>query len=378
MERSDWERIRGEFPSLAAWTFLNTATFGQVPHRAVEAVERHFERRDRFACADFIEWFDECDDIRDLCARLVHCAPSDIAFIPNASTALSLLLGGIDWKPGDRFVTLEHEFPNHYYHPLFLGGTSGVEFLELPWERFYNSITPRTRLVALSTVNYSTGFRPPLEEISAFLHERGVLLYLDGTQSVGALEFDVSKVRPDLLAVHGYKWLLSPNGAGFMYVSPELRAWLEPMTIGWRSHWDWRNHDYLHHGAPEFKSEAEKYEGGMLSFALLYAMAESVKLVLEIGPDVIERRVMELAELTRCVLRQAGGALLFDQLPHYDSPIVTARFEGRDASAMAKELAARKVLVAARQGNLRVSPHFYNDESDLERLRQEMGRSSRA
>jgi len=65
MERSDWERVRGEFPSLAAWTFLNTATFGQMPHRAVEAVERHFERRDRFACADFIEWFDECDDIRD-------------------------------------------------------------------------------------------------------------------------------------------------------------------------------------------------------------------------------------------------------------------------------------------------------------------------
>jgi hypothetical protein len=96
--------------------------------------------------------------------------------------------------------------------------------------------TPRTRLVAISTVNYSTGFRPPLEEISETLRRRGILLYLDGTQSLGALQFDVSRIRPDLFAVDAYKWLLSPNGAGFMYVSPELRERLAPAVIGWRSH----------------------------------------------------------------------------------------------------------------------------------------------
>ena len=374
MDTPDWGRIREEFPALSNWTFLNTATFGQVPQRAVEAVTRHFARRDRLACADFLDWFDEMDCVRELCARLVHCTAEDIAFIPNASTGLSLLLGGMDWKAGDRFVTLENEFPNHYYHPLFVGGTRGVEFVEVPWEGFYEAITPRTRLVALSSVNYSTGFRAPIAEIAEFLHERGALLYVDGTQSVGALEFDVSKMQPDLLAVHGYKWLMSPNGAGFMYVSPELRQWLHPATIGWRSHLGWRDHDNLHHGTPEFKSQAERYEGGMLTFAVLYAMAESIKLVLEIGPGVIERRVTELADKTRCLLRQAGGELFYDRLPHYDSPIVTARFEGRDVSAMARELKARNVLVAARHGNLRVSPHFYNDERDLERLADAMSR----
>ena len=191
-------------------------------------------------------------------------------------------------------VTLEDEFPNHYYHPLFLGGR-GVEFVETPWERFYDAITPATRLVALSMLNYSTGFRAPLEEISAFLRERGVLLYVDGTQGLGPLELDVSQVPVDMLAVHGYKWLLSPNGAGFMYVSPRVREWLPPAVIGWRSHRGWRNHDNLHHGAPEFKSEAEKYEGGMLTFAVLYAMAASLEMFLEIGPAAIESRVAEIS-----------------------------------------------------------------------------------
>jgi selenocysteine lyase/cysteine desulfurase len=367
LSRPDWTQIRAQFPSLARYTFLNTATFGQMPRAGTEAAACHFARRDEFACADFMDWFDDADRIRELCARLVHCNPSDIAFIPNASTALSLLLGGIDWKPGDRFVTFEDEFPNHYYHPLFLGGR-GVEFVETSWDRFYDAITPRTRLVAVSMVNYSTGFRAPLAEISAFLRERGVLFYVDGTQGLGALELDLSRVPIDMLAVHGYKWLLSPNGAGFMYVSPRLREWLQPGVIGWRSHSGWRNHDNLHHGAPEFKRDAEKYEGGMLTFAVLYAMAASLELFLAVGTDTIARKGEELTEKTKSVLRDGGAALLSDTYPHYDSPIIAARFPGQDASIIARRLQEQKVLVAARHGNLRVSPHFYNNEADLERL----------
>jgi selenocysteine lyase/cysteine desulfurase len=364
---TDWVQIRGEFPALAEWTYLNTATFGQMPRRAAEAVARHFARRDELACTDFMRWFDDADRIRARIAEFIRCQPADIAFIHNASAGLSLLLGGLDWKTGDRIVTLEDEFPNHYYYPSHLRGC-GVEFVETAWERFYDQLTPRTRVVAVSTVNYATGFRPPVEELSAELRRRGILLYLDGTQSLGALQFDVSRIRPDLFAVDAYKWLLSPNGAGFMYVSPELRERLAPAVIGWRSHRDWRNHENLHHGAPQFSTEAEKYEGGMLPFALLYAMDAAIGTVQAIGPERIERRVMELAGKTRDVLRAAGAVLLADGSPHYDSQIVTGRFAGRDAPAIARELQARKVLVAARHGNLRVSPHFYNNETDLARL----------
>jgi selenocysteine lyase/cysteine desulfurase len=171
-----------------------------------------------------------------------------------------------------------------------------------------------------------------------------------------------------MLAVHGYKWLLSPNGAGFMYVSPRMREWLQPGTIGWRSHADWRNHDNLHHGAPEFKREAEKYEGGMLTFAVLYAMAAALELFHSVGTKAIEERVADLVGKTRAVLRAAGASLPADRDPHYDSPIIAARFEGRDPSAIARRLEERNLLVAARHGYLRVSPHFYNNEADVERL----------
>jgi selenocysteine lyase/cysteine desulfurase len=363
----DWQSVRCQFPALERWTFLNTATFGQLPKQATAAVEHHFEHRDELACADFLNWFDDADRIRAQAARLVSCEPNDIAFIPNASTALSLLLGGIDWKPGDRIVTLEHEFPNNLYFPALLE-RQGIEFVETSWEKLDRAVDSRTRLVALSTVNYTNGFRPPLEELRELTRVQGALLYLDGTQSVGALRFDCQAIQPDILAVHGYKWLLSPNGAGFMYVSPATRRWLAPNVIGWRSHHDWRNVDNLHHAAPEFKESAEKYEGGMLNFTALYAMSASIGMMLDIGPDVIEARVLELADRVRRVMREAGAELSGDSFPNYVSPIVAGRFPQIDASRLACELKEQKVLVSARHGKLRVSTHFYNNEEDVERF----------
>ena len=120
---TDWNAIRGEFPALAEWTYLNTATFGQMPRCAAEAVARHFARRDELACTDFMGWFDDADRIR---ARIAAVHP-----LPGRRTSrsfrmrrpgLSLLLGGLDWKTGDQIVTLEDEFPNHYYYPSHLRG----------------------------------------------------------------------------------------------------------------------------------------------------------------------------------------------------------------------------------------------------------------
>jgi cysteine desulfurase / selenocysteine lyase len=356
----DWEAIRCEFPALAHWTYLNTATFGQLPRRATEAVARHFAHRDELACWDFLAWYDDADRLRAKIGRLIGCAPADIAFVPNASTALGLLLSGLDWHSGDRVLTLEHEFPNNLYAPGSLQ-RFGVEMIAVPWERFCESVDARTRLVVLSSVNYNTGFAPPLAELADFLRARGILLFIDGTQSLGALRFDVSRIQPDMFAVHGYKWLLSPNGAGFFYIAPELRERLQPNVVGWRSHRDWRNVDNLHHGAPEFPSTAEKYEGGSVSFALLYAMEASIDLMLEIGLEAIERRVLGLADAVRGILRELGASVADGA-----SPIVAARFENCDVSALARALKEERVLVAARRGHLRVSPHLYNNEQDLE------------
>jgi selenocysteine lyase/cysteine desulfurase len=356
----DWAEVRKEFPALEQWTYLNTATYGQMPRRANEAMTRHLQIRDELACSDYMSWFDDMDRLRQSAARLVHCAARDVAFVPTASAALGLLLGGISWREGDRVVTLEGEFPNNLYAPHFC---PGVEFVETAWEGFYNAITPRTRLVLLSMLNYASGFRPPLEEIAPYLRERGVLLYVDGTQGLGALQFDVSKIQPSMLAVHGYKWMISPTCAGFMYIDPSLRERLQPNIVGWRSDRRWREVGNLHHGKPEFVDSAEKYEGGMIPFALLYALHASIELMLELGPDNIERRTLGLADTLRARLREAGGVVADGA-----TPIVSAQFPDRDVSAMFRRLKEQRILVAARHGFLRVSPHFYNNEADIERL----------
>jgi selenocysteine lyase/cysteine desulfurase len=362
----NWESIRAEFPALGQWTYLNTATFGQVPNRATEAVARHFAHRNELACSDFLNWFDDMDRIRASVGQLIHCRPNDVAFITNASSALGMVLAGLEWETGERIVTLEDEFPNNLYAPHGLEAR-GVELVECRWEQIREAVTERTRLVVVSSANYNTGFVPPLEELSQLCRSHGALLFVDGTQSVGALRFDVRKFQPDVLAVHGYKWLISPNGAGFLYVKPELRQRLKPNVVGWRSHHDWRSVDNLHHGTPVFSDKAEKYEGGGLSFALLYGLGASVDLMLETGPEAIEERVLNLADQVRAVVRDLGG-----QVADYRSAIVAARFPDVDVSLLARALRQKRVLVAARKGHLRVSPHFYNNESDVETFATEL------
>jgi len=362
----DWESVRAEFPALENWTYLNTATYGQLPKRGVAADAAHWVRRDQFASSDFLHWYEEADRIRESVARLIHAAPDDIAFIPNSAAALALLAGGIRWMPGDNVVTLADEFPNCLYLPALVE-RHGVEFREVPWDCFYNSIDERTRLVAISEVNYSTGFRPPLAELSGFLRSRGVRLFVDGTQSVGALQFDTGRIQPDMLAVHAYKWMISPTGSGFLYVAPSLRPELLPNVAGWRTHRDWRNVDNLHHGLPELNGAAEQYEGGGLPFGLLHAMGAALDWMLELGPAAIEERVLTLARSARERLIKLGASV-----EDTGAQIVAARFKGTDPSRLALELKSRSVLVAARHGFLRVSPHFYNHEGDLERLESEL------
>ena len=355
----NWAAIRTEFPALWNWTWLNTATFGQIPTRTRNAVNAHFARREETACADFLQWFDDMDELRALIAQFIHCDAQDIAFAMNAASALSLFLGGMDWRAGDRIVTLRHEFPNQVYFAASLA-EQGVELLEMD---AIDKLPERTRAVLVSTVNYSNGYRPDVARISQLAHEAGALVYVDGTQSLGALTFDIRSVKPDMFAVDGYKWLLCPNGATFYYVSPELRPKLRPAVLGWRSDRGWRSVDELHHGAPKIPEAAEKYEGGMLNFPSLYGMRESVRMMLELGPDRIEQRVLELAGLAADILRRSGATIVNE-----NTNIVAAHWSDRDASALARSLASERIIVSARHGNLRVSPHFYNTEEDLEKL----------
>ena len=359
---TQWDEVRAEFPALRTCAYLNTATYGQTPRKAVDAIVAHLRRRDELACADFLSWYDDADAIRDLCAKLVHCEAGDIAFIHNAALGLATLLNGLDWREGDEVLALEHEFPNQAYQGPLLQ-RYGVTFRAVAPEDLLAACGERTRVVLASALNYGTGYRVPLEDWGPELRRRGILFYVDATQGLGALQNDMAAIRPAVFAVDCYKWMLTPNGGGFMYVDPEVRPAIAPTVVGWRSDRNWRQVNNLNHGDPVYSDEAERYEGGKIVFPSLYAMGEVVRMMLQIGPTAIEARVLSLADQTREILSAKGADVNRDR-----SPIVTAKFADREAGALAMELKSKGVMASARHGRLRVSTHFYNNEADLAAL----------
>jgi selenocysteine lyase/cysteine desulfurase len=364
----NWSDIRSRYPGLKNWTYFNSATYGLLSENTTAAVNRHFQHRDELACADFLNWFDDIDRTRAKAAALIHAKAEDIAFALNAASPLSLLLGGIRLQPGDRIVTLTNEFPNQIYYAALLK-EKGVDFVEVGWPEFFDAIAPQTRAVLMSQVSYTTGFRPPLEQIGPFLKQRDILFYVDATQALGALTINVERVQPSMLAVNAYKWLLCPNGAAFFYISPELRQTLQPNIIGWRSHEDWRNVNRLYHGAPVFDESAEKYEGGMPAFPCVYAMDAALSELLEIGPEKIEHRVLGLTATLQERLHEMGNVNVL----HRHSPITAAHFPHIDPAVLVQKLRDQRILASARHGCLRVSVHFYNTEEDIDRLIAALG-----
>lgn len=363
----DWNELRRQFPALEHSTWLNTATFGQVPLRAQAAIAGHYNRRNLHGPKDFLNWFTEADAIRCDIASLFAVSPEDVAFIPHTSCALSLLMNAIDWQPGDEVLTFENEFPNQIYAASLLEAR-GVILRTVALVDWQISVNARTRLVALSQTNYATGEDADISSMAMALRAQGTLLYVDGTQTAGARNVCFGETPPDMYAVNGYKWMNSPPGSGFMLTPKRTRDWLEPQTVGWRSHKDWRNVNQLHLGIPEFADSADRYEGGMLPFVNLFAMRESIRMVLEIGMDVVDQRVTSLAAQVGAHLKSAGATLAGN---HEDSPrhIVAATLPRNiDPGTVAKALEAREMLVSARHGFLRVSPHYYNSEEDIERF----------
>ncbi len=365
----DWNAVRSHFPVLEDWAHLNSAAFGPLPAQTVEAMNRHLAARNENASLDFVNWFDRLDCVRGKVATLIGAEASDIAFCPNAGVGLSWLLRGIEWRSGDEILTLEHEFPNNLYAPMVLPDRGiSVRPLAPPQGRFdpdliLDALGPRSRLVLLSSVNYSNGLRAPLQELGRELRRRGVLFCVDATQSVGVLRLDLREVPVDYLVVHGYKWLVAPPGAAFVYVPERTRAWLPPTVVSWRSHHAWRDFERLHHGPPVFPSEASLYEGGVQCFPVLFGLEASLDLILSCGPDAIEQRALTLANHCVEILRGHGGQSLPSQ--PCDSPIVSAVLPGYDPDRLRHRFVARKVAVSFRQGNLRVSTHFFNNRDDL-------------
>jgi cysteine desulfurase/selenocysteine lyase len=372
MDATTLARLRAEFAVGERFVYLNHAAIAPLPRRAVDRVaalaldvaatgDRHFPERNRVY-----------EEVRAMAARLMGAgAAHEVAFVENTSTGLSLVAQGIGWRPGDNVVGTACEFPSNAY-PWMQLGARGVEHRAIP-ERdgrvdtgeLIAAIDERTRAVALSWVEYANGFRFDLAAVAAACRARGALFVVDVIQGLGALALDVERDQVDVACGAAHKWLLGPEGIGLLYVSDRVVDRLPPVRAGWRSMRDIEAWTDL---AIDWAAGAKRYESGTLNGFGIHALAGSLEILLALGPEAVERRVLALADRAGRGLAELGFELVSSRRPGETSGIVAAVHPRLPAPALVERLAGRGVIVATRAGRLRVSPHVYNTEEEIDRF----------
>jgi cysteine desulfurase / selenocysteine lyase len=367
---------REQFPVTEKWSWFNHATFGPPPRAYLRAVE---EFAGRMAAGDIPEsaglWVDAIDEVRAKAAAFVNCEPDDVALLKNTAEGLGVLALGLDWRPGDEVIAYDQAFPADVY-PWLNQAARGVELklvrdggrLRHDAAEVEALMTPRTRLVCLELVNFNHGFRAPIEEIARLCHERGAWLAVDATQAAGALRIDVRELGCDVLVAHGYKFLMSGWGTAICYFAPHTRAELGVPEPGWKSLREIRNVASLTDYRMDFATEARRFEPGIPDVLSLKGLGAVLDLMSEVGTGRIEERVLSYAEEVAEALEGRGWTVVSSRRPGERSGILSLERAGADTALVQEELRRRNVACAVREGRMRVSVHFYNDGSDLERL----------
>ena len=366
------------FPILAKWDFFNHAGVCPLPRAAADAFRAYASQAQAEAYLG-ATWYKDIEELRVLSARLINCHRDEIAFIKNTGEGLSIVASGIDFHPGDRIVTTAVEYPANIYPWMEQARRHQCELVMVPEETdsdgrrsvpldkiLTQAAHPRTKLVALSHVEFASGQRLDIASVGRFCREHGKLFCVDAIQTLGALPVDVQAMCIDFLSADGHKWLLGPEGAGIFYIRRELIESTPPLTIGWmnvKNAMDYGNYDYT------LKADAGRYECGSYNVPGLLGLGASVELLTDVGIDAIARRLKHLTAHLIERLTAKGYDIISPRTEEQWSGSVCFTSAKHDHQLIANMLRKeRRVEIALREGRLRCSPHFYNTEAQLERL----------
>jgi cysteine desulfurase / selenocysteine lyase len=368
-------RARELFPFLATGKiYFNHAATSPLSTRVLDALSRHLKDRSTGGIDTY--WTDVrvVKAWREAVQTLINAeSPDRISFQGNTSDALNIIAAGLPWKSGDRVLLNDAEFPANIYPYLNLK-RFGVEIDLLPADRgvftaetVAGALTPRTRLVALSAVQFLSGYRADLREIGELCRRHGVVFAVDGIQAVGGVRIDVQAMRIDALAAGAQKWQMSPQGTGFLYLTEELQERIHQAHLGWLSvHDPWEFRDLNQ----PLASSARRYEGGSLNMAGIHATFAAISTILEFGPGAIEEHLLAITGRMLEVFEAIDGIEIIT--PREESRragIVTISAGNREASGqLFDHLRQQSMIAAVREGLVRFSPHFYNSMEEVDRI----------
>jgi selenocysteine lyase/cysteine desulfurase len=371
--RIDWDSLRdAEFPIVRNWAYFDHAAVSPIPNRSAQALRAWaaFQQSDGVVAWPGCEA--KVERIRGEVAALIGADRVEIAFISSTTDGITLVAEGFPWREGDNVVTAADEFASNVYPWMNLASRGvGLRLVESRDGRIWledvaRAIDNRTRLLTISHVEFATGFRNDLDALAELCQKHAVALFVDAIQGLGPLLIDVERTPIDFLAADGHKWLLGPEGAGFLYVRRDWIDRLRPIGVGWHSVVGSYNspvHEFC------LKPSAQRFEGGSFNMPGLQCFGASVGLFLEVGTAAVSARIMDRADSVREQARAVGWTIHGSSRPADRSAIVVVERDGVDPHHAVRVLRREGIVASCRRGRLRLSPHLYNNDDDLLRLR---------
>jgi cysteine desulfurase/selenocysteine lyase len=367
----DWSAFRSQFPVTASWAFLDHAAVAPLSAPAVAALSDYAESLAANGIAAFREWFNRLAHVRRLAARLIGAEVDDVYFVPNTTHGIGVVAEGFPWQSGDNVVLAAEEYPSNQY-PWMNLAHRGVEVRAVPSrggrvaiDDLRGAMDSRTRVLSVSAVEFASGFRFDLDALGELCRERGVFYFVDAIQALGVFPIDVQETPIDALSADGHKWLLGPEGAGVGYARREWVERLHPIGVGANSvvhPWAFSTIDFT------LKPHAGRWEGGAYNVPGITAMGASLELLLNAGIENVERRVIGLTDYLCDRAVSLGWRVFSSRSEGEKSGIVSMLHPTLPPDEVVKRCRAAGVIVNNRADRVRVSPHAYNTEGEIDRF----------
>jgi len=365
----NWDDIRHDFSILSEITYINAASIGLIPDSAIKEAKRGLEER-RYGNIYWLNWYREYEKALRLFAKLINASENEVTGIYNTSEGLNLIANSINWVKGGNIITNDLEFPTNMFIWQIIAKKYDLELKVIKNRNGYidlrdyeEAINDKTIAIAVSWVEFSNGYVHDLEKLAKLAHEHEAYIIVDGIQGVGSLPLDVRKTDIDFLSCGGQKWLMGLTGTGFLYVKKEILEEINPPFAGWLGDAEPFRFDYR-----EYKPHpsARRFDLGTQNFVGYIVLKKTLQMINEVGIKNIYKRNINLARML--VESIDGLAEVASPMPNGEimSPIISIRVN--DAEKFYQKLRENKIYIALRAGNLRISPHLYNNEEDINRF----------
>lgn len=367
-----WQNWRDEFPVTETYIYMNHAGVAPLSRRVQDAMVGFMEDATLHGAVHADAWAETAEVCRTRAAQLINADATEIAFMKNTTQGILIAANGIDWQAGDNVVTTAVEFPANVYPWWSLKERYGVRTRMVPErdgrihvEDIAAMIDTRTRVLTISHVEFASGFRNDIKALGELCKARDIWFVVDAIQGLGVVEVDVKSCHIDILAADGHKWLLAPEGAAIFYCANEKREQLINTNIGWSSVVNPR--DFLNYDLTQ-QPNATRFEEGSYNSVGLYGLNVAIELLLDIGIPAIEVRVLGLTARLIDGLQAKGYRVRTPKTDSERAGIVILESDRYTPTEIYETLYNENIITAERGSGVRISPHFYNTASEVNRL----------